>query len=216
MSTLDPAWLAPARTAVLAIDMQVDFAAPEGVLGQVGVDLSTVPAALDAAGRLIAEARAAGVAVIFIGLMTSPETDSPAWRERMARRGGDPDQESALCRIGEPGSAFHGPQPLPGEHIVGKARYSSFVGTDLDAHLKAEGIDTVVACGLTTECCIDCTVRDAFHLDYQVLIATDACAAYEPDLHAGSLKVLELNCATLATVDEIAQAWAALPMRKAG
>jgi len=64
-----------------------------------------------------------------------------------------------------------------------------------------------VVCGLTTECCVDGTVRDAFNLDYHVFIATDACAAYEADLHAGALKSLELNCAILAPVDQIQRAW---------
>jgi nicotinamidase-related amidase len=200
-------WIAPGRTALLIIDMQVDFAAPEGALGQWGLDLSAVPAALAAAERLAQAARAAHVPVIFIGLMTSPKTDSPAWGERMRRRGGDPEGESALCRVGEIGSDFYGPQPLVGEHVVAKTRYSGFYGTELNALLKRLNVDTVVACGLTTECCVDCTVRDAFHLDYQVFVAEDACAAYEPDLHTGALKALDLNCAILVKTDDVADIW---------
>ncbi len=201
------AWIAPGRTALLIIDMQVDFAAPEGVLGQWGLDLSTVPAALAAAERLAEAARAAHVPVIFIGLMTSPKTDSPAWSKRMRRRGGDPEADSALCRVGETGSNFYGPQPAVGEHVVAKTRYSGFYDTDLDDILKSLRVDTLVACGLTTECCVDCTVRDAFHLDYQVFVATDACAAYEPDLHTGALKALDLNCAILVKTDDVADIW---------
>ena len=200
-------WIAPARTALLVIDMQVDFASPDGALGKVGVDLSAVPAALAAAERLVESARRAGAPVIFVGLQTSADLDSRAWRERMIRRGGDPDADSGLCRIGEPGAAFVGPTPAPGETVVGKIRYSGFFGTTLDAALRAAGADTLVVCGLTTECCVDGTVRDAFNLDYHVFIATDACAAYEADLHAGALKALELNCAILASVDQIQRAW---------
>jgi nicotinamidase-related amidase len=201
-------WIAPARTALLIIDMQVDFGSPEGAVGQWGVDLSTVPAALAAAERLAQGARAAKVPVIFVGLMTSTQTDSPAWSERMRRRGGDPESESGLCRIGERGSDFYGPRPAPGERVIAKTRYSGFHGTDLDDVLKALSIDTLVVCGLTTECCVGSTAWDAFHLDYHVFVAQDACAAYESDLHSGALKSLELNCAILVTSADVAAAWA--------
>lgn len=202
------AWIAPSRTALLVIDIQVDFASPDGALGAY-VDMAVVQPAVAAAERLVEAAREAGTPVVFVGLFTSPETDSSSWRERMRRRGGDPDNESALCREGEVGSDFHGPKPLPGETVVKKARYSGFGGTDLDARLKALGVDTLVVAGLTTECCVDSTVRDAFSLDYHVFVAADACAAYEPDIHAASLKVMDLNSAILTDTAAIAHAWSA-------
>jgi nicotinamidase-related amidase len=201
------AWIAPARTAVMVIDMQVDFASPEGLLGQYGVDMGVVAPALSAAERLVASARQAGVPVVFVGLFTSPETDSPAWNERMRRRGGDPETDAALCRVGEVGSDFMGPRPAPDELVVRKTRYSGFVGTDLHERLTALGVDTLVMAGLTTECCVDSTARDAFDLDYHVFIAADACAAYEADIHAVSLKVMELNSAILTDTVQVADAW---------
>jgi ureidoacrylate peracid hydrolase len=201
------AWITPARTALVIIDMQVDFAAPEGRLGQWGVDLSTVPPALAKAEALADAARKAGAPVVFVGLFTRPETDSISWRERMRRRGGDPDSDSGLCRAGEVGSDWYGPKPLPGEAVVEKARYSGFHDAPLDKVLKGLGVDTLVVAGLTTECCVDCTVRDAFHLDYHVFVASDACAAYEADVHAASLKALELNCAILVETDQVITAW---------
>ncbi|MGQ3017082.1 cysteine hydrolase family protein [Phenylobacterium sp.] len=201
------AWITPARTALVIIDMQVDFAAPEGRLGQWGVDLSTVPPALERAQALAEAARKAGAPVVFVGLFTRPETDSGAWRERMRRRGGDPDSDSGLCRADDVGSDWYGPKPLPGEAVVQKARYSGFHDAPLDSVLKGLGVDTLVVAGLTTECCVDCTVRDAFHLDYHVFVAADACAAYEPEVHAASLKALELNCAILVETDQVITAW---------
>jgi len=64
-----------------------------------------------------------------------------------------------------------------------------------------------VIAGLTTECCVESTARDAFERDYHVFIAKDAVAAYAPDLHQAALKALELNCAILIGADEIAAAW---------
>ncbi|WP_454759791.1 cysteine hydrolase family protein [Caulobacter segnis] len=202
------AWITPSRTAVLVIDIQVDFASPEGALGGY-VDMAVVQPAVTAAERLVEAARGAGVPVVFVGLFTAPETDSPSWKERMRRRGGDPDNESALCREGEVGSDFYGPKPLPDDLVVKKVRYSGFVGTNLDARLNALGVDTLVVAGLTTECCVDSTVRDAFSLDYHVFVAADACAAYEPEIHAASLKVMELNSAILTDTAAIAHAWSA-------
>lgn len=198
-------WIAPSRTALVIVDMQVDFAAADGALGRLGVDLSAVPAALAAAERLAVAARVAGVAVIFVGLQTSPETDSPAWTERMRRRGAVGDE--ALCRIGERGADFIGPQLESGDSVVAKTRYSGFFGTDLGARLAASGTDTVVICGLTTECCVDATACDAFQLGYHVFVAADACAAYEPDLHVAALRRLALNCAIVVSVDQVAAGW---------
>jgi nicotinamidase-related amidase len=199
-------WIAPSRTAVLVIDIQVDFASPDGALGAY-VDMTAVRPAVAAAERLVETARGAGVPVVFVGLFTTPEADSPSWKERLRRRGGNAEDESALCREGEVGSDFYGPKPLPGEAVVKKTRYSGFLGTDLDARLKALGVDTLVVAGLTTECCVDSTVRDAFNLDYHVFVAADACAAYEADIHAASLKVMDLNSAILTDTAQVAAAW---------
>jgi nicotinamidase-related amidase len=91
--------------------------------------------------------------------------------------------------------------------VVRKTRYSGFVGTDLDQRLRDMGVDTLVVAGLTTECCVDSTVRDAFDLDYHVFVAADACAAYEADIHEASLKVMALNSAILTDTAAIADAW---------
>ena len=204
-------WLDPRRTALLIVDVQVDFASPEGVMGRAGVDLSAVPAALDAAERLAIGARAAGIPVVFTQLVTRPETDSAAWNERFRRRGLDPVDAAALCRAGDPGCDFVGPGPAPGDLVIAKTRYSGFFGTDLADQLRRRGVDTLVICGLTTECCVDSTVRDAFQQDFHVFLAPDACAAYEPDLHAGALKALDLNCAILAHSPAILPAWTGAP-----
>jgi nicotinamidase-related amidase len=202
-----PGWIAPGRTALVVIDVQRDFAAPDGILAGFGLDFSGVPAAIEATGRLISAARDAGVAVIFVGLGTSDETDSAVWKERMRRMGNDPDTGMDLCRLGKPGSEFYGVAPEAGDTVIWKTRYSAFAGTALDAHLRATGIDTLVLCGLTTECCVDCTARDAFHLDYHVILAEDACAAYGEDVHNSAVRNLVLNCVIAARTEDVANAW---------
>ncbi len=163
-----------------------------------------VPAALAAAERLADGARAAGVPVIFVGLQTPANPASPFWTEWTRAAGRPRTRFAAWASLARPLSAR---SRRRAKQVIGKPRYSGFSGTDLDAALKAARVDTLVVCGLTTECCVDCTVRDAFHLDYHVFIAADACAAYEPDLHAAALRALALNCASLVTADEVMSAW---------
>ncbi|HEY1962292.1 MAG TPA: cysteine hydrolase [Rhizomicrobium sp.] len=202
-----PEWIARGRTALLVIDMQTDFASRDGAAGLAGHDLSAVPPALGNAARLTASARAAGVPVIFVRLETSPENDSPAWAERARRHGQSPEQALALCRAGTRGADLVLVPALAGDLVVTKHRYSAFMGTSLDAVLKERGIDTLVACGLTTECCVDSTVRDAFHRDYHVFLVGDACASYDSTLHDATLRSLDLNFAIVIRTEEAVAAW---------
>lgn len=198
-------WIAPARTALLLVDMQVDFAEPDGAMGKSGMDLSMVGAAIRNAAMLADAARGAGVPCLFARLITRQSDETDLLREWKKRRGTD--GEAPLCQEGTRGAAFVGPQPRADEAVFSKNRYDAFSGTGLDAHLRGIKRDTLVIAGLTTECCVDSTVRDAFERDYHVFIAADAVAAYEKDLHAGALKALELNCAISAFSAEIAAAW---------
>lgn len=203
-------WIAPQRTAVLIIDMQVDFAAPDGSSARGGCDMSAVPAALKAAERLAVAARKAGALVVFPKLETRPDTDSPAWIERSRRKGRVRSEDGNPCRAGTRGADFYGPQPEGGDLIVPKHKYSAFFATDLDAQLKRRGIDTLVVAGLTSECCVDSSVRDACHLDYNIFIAADACAAYGQALHDATMQVLEMNCAILTDLASVENAWQAV------
>lgn len=206
-ASIQPDWVSSPRTALCIIDVQYDFAAAGGLMGQYGCDLSSVEPMIEKIKKLEIAARANNIPVIFVGLFTSPKTDSPVWTERMRRANGDPEAESAVCRIGTPGADFYALQPTDGDLIIKKPRYSSFYMTDFEEQLRAKGIDTLIACGLTTECCVDSTVRDGFHRDFNFILPADACAAYEADIHAASLKTLALNCAVLTTTDKILTAW---------
>jgi nicotinamidase-related amidase len=203
-------WLDPARVAVVVVDMQVDFADPQGRLGRSGVDLSSTPAALAAASELVSAAREAGAAVIFVGLQTCAATDSAVWLERGRRSGAG--ASAPLCRTGERGADFVGPKPGPADSVVAKTRYSGFFRTNLDLVLQGRRVDTVVLCGMTTECCVAATARDAFERDYHVFVVSDACAAYEADLHRLALKSLELNCATILWTEDLVRVWQARPI----
>ena len=198
-------WVAPHRTALLLVDMQVDFAAPDGAMAKAGADVSLVQAAIANATRLAEAARAARVPCLFVRLITRDGDDTDQSREWKLRRGANADPP--LCREGMRGADFVGPRPQEGEVIFSKSRYDAFAGTNLDAHLKGLKRDTLVIAGLTTECCVDSTARAAFERDYHVFLARDAVAAYAPDVHRAALKALEMNCCILANSAEFITAW---------
>lgn len=194
-----------ARTALVVVDIQVDFAAPFGLLGRVGVDLETAEAAIDRIETLIAAARRAGATVAFMRVVTHPDRDPGALRRFMVRKG-LPGGE-AICRVADGGADYYRVAPQAGDIEIGKLLYDGFHGTDLDAQLRKRGIDTLIMTGLSTDCCVDQTARSGFHHDYDVFVVSDACAAYEPDLHVGSLNVLQKNCALLTTTSDMLAAW---------
>ncbi|WP_404478277.1 cysteine hydrolase family protein [Novosphingobium sp. BL-52-GroH] len=199
--------IAPGRTALIVVDVQVDFASPEGLIGRYGTDMSPAEAAIDQIDTLIAAARKAGVTVGFMRVMTRPETDSNALRTWMARRG-TPGSEG-ICRIGSGGEDYYRVAPEPGDIEVSKLAYSSFHGTDFEMQLRARGIDTLVMTGLTTDCCVDSTTRDAFHRDFHTFVVSDACASFDEALHRHTLAALNEHTSLLVTTDAVVTAWSA-------
>jgi nicotinamidase-related amidase len=201
-----PEQLHPHRTALLIIDVQVDFGSRDGLYGRAGLDLSRVDPAVDRIIELHDAARRTGVFTVFVRLETGPETDSPAASERRQRIGmasvGRP------CAAGMPGAAYYRVAPQAGDAQVIKHRYSSFVNTNMEFVLKARpGLDTLVICGLTTECCVDTAVRDAFVRDYHVFMPIDACASYRQDMHEVCGDVFKQYFAILTPTNAIVQAW---------
>jgi nicotinamidase-related amidase len=215
LSTLDPPvdpallppMIVPSRTALVIIDVQEDFVSPAGAAGRWGIDLSVLDPPLKKIETLIAAARAKGVTLTYVRVVSRPETDSDALKS-LHRRKGRPPQAVAICRAGTSGADFYRIGPEAGDIEIQKRLYSSFIGTDLDAQLRARRIGTLVVVGFTTDCCVDCTVRDAFHLNYDVFVVADACAAYEEDLHVGALNGLSKNCAMLTDTEAVLNAWA--------
>lgn len=203
-----PPMISTRKTALLVIDAQVDFIAPHGLIGRAGVDLTPLESPLKRVNDLIAAARTTDVAAVLVRVVTRESTDSTALKLLTERRGLPP-EAIAICRAGTDGADYYGVDPQLGDIHIEKRLYSSFVGTALDEQLRARGIDTLVVCGFTTECCVDSTVRDAFHRNYNVFVVSDACAAYEPDLHYGALNALSKNCALLVSSSAVLDAWRA-------
>lgn len=195
------------EAALVVVDVQRSFADPAYLPGLDAAGLAAVDAAVTRTAWLVDQARAAGVPVVWVALEQLP--DAP-WRTSLWLRGLDegtwpvPDEP---CVLGTPGAEWFRVAPLPGETVVPKRRYSGFLGTGLDAHLRETGVTWVVAAGLTSECCVDGTVRDAFQLGFRAVMTSDATAAYDAPTHAHALSVLAQNAAVVATSAAVADAW---------
>ncbi len=208
---VDPAHLSamipPATSALVIIDVQRDFVAPDGAMGRIGLDLSGVEPAIDRIAAMIIAARAAGAAVAFARVVTTDATDSSALKRLNARKGRPP-AAIAICREDEVGAAFYRVSPQAGDLEVRKRLFDSFHGTDFEQNLRARGVETLVICGFTTDCCVDATARAAFHRDFNVFVVSDACDAYQAELHRAALTVLQKNVALLTTAQAVTAAWA--------
>ena len=201
----------PAHTALLIIDPQVDFIAPHGVLGRAGVDMRPLTPKLQRVQELIAAARkTSGATPIFIRVVTQEETDGAPLKMLNSCRGGAPD-DIAICRARTSGANYFGVAPQPGEIDIVKPLYSAFAGTRLESILRENNIDTLVVCGFTTECCVDSTVRDAFHRGFHVILAVDACGSHDANLHDASLRALAKNFAHLTDTQSLTAIWESSP-----
>ena len=198
----------PKRTALVIIDVQRDFGAPDGLYGKVGCDLSRVEPAVDRMIELHNAAQGAGVFTVFVRLETGPDTDSLPAQERRIRNG----MNSGVrpCSAGTSGADYYRVKPREGDREVVKHRYSTFTNTGMEFVLKARpGLDTLIICGLTTECCVDTAVRDAFVRDYHLFLPRDASASYRQDMHDTTFDIFAQYFAIITTTDEIIKAWVA-------
>jgi nicotinamidase-related amidase len=201
---VQPEWVAPPRTALLVIDIQADFAAPDGAMARKNADMTAIYPAVANARALVAAARNAQVPLVFSRVVTAPHLETAVEKEAKARRGVS---GPGVCAEGSPGAAFLAPLPEKGDTVITKHRYSLFAGNHLAGQLKARGIDMLVLCGVTTECCVASTAWDAFERDFHVVIAADAVAAYQPELHRATLAALALNGAILAQTEALRASW---------
>lgn len=181
----------PETTVLLAIDLQRDFLDLDGFVAAGGDNVSAMRGIIPNAVALIAAARAAGIAVVHTREGYAPDLSDmhPLKRERgvAGRRG-------PLGRFlirGEPG---HGHVaeclPDPGEIVIDKPGFGSFYRTDLEDRLRRRGIERLVLFGVTTQCCVSSTLREAVDRGFRCLTVEDACAATTPDLHAASIAAI--------------------------
>ena len=180
----------PRHTAVIAVDIQNDFCHPQGHFARHGKNLSSIIASVPAMVSFVTESQALGARVVFIRQCTLPDgrSDSPAWLRFKTRDGKTPDYTLPHTWGWE---FADGLTVRPQDWVVEKYRPDAFLHTCLDQILRANGIETVVILGTTTEGCVESTVRAASYHDYYVVVVRDAIASPNPVLHEGSLRLFE-------------------------
>ena len=129
----------------------------------------------------------------------------------------DSTEPASALRPDSPGNALKDEAtPLPGEPVIGKHVNSAFIGTDLEARLRAQATDTVVLCGFTTNHCVSTTTRMAGNLGFRALLLSDATVAFAmrspgpsgrlipaAEMHEIGLTELHREFATVLTTDEL-------------
>lgn len=206
--------LDPATTAVIVIDMQRDFVEPGGFGASLGNDVTRLQAIIPTVAALIAGARAAGVPVIHTRECHRPDLSDlpPAKRDRgnPSLRIGDPGPMGRILIAGEPGADIV-PElyPIPGEIVLDKPGKGAFYATTLGADLARLGTTTLVFAGVTTEVCVQTTMREANDRGFACLLAEDATESYFPEFKAAALAMIRAQGAIVgwtATTAEIVEA----------
>ena len=175
--TNQKAKLDPARTALLVMDYQ------PGIIGR----LEDSDALVARAQEAIAGARAAGATVGYVRVaFTDEDFDAMPDGAPMARVKQMPREymhaDSPDTQVDERVA------PAEGDIVVRKTRVGPFLTTDLDAQLRARGVDTLVLAGISTSGVVLSTVRDAHDRDYRLYVLADATADPLPDVHAALIE----------------------------
>ena len=187
--------LDPARVALVVIDMQRDFIEPGGFGDTLGNDVARLKAIVPTVAALIGLFRQQGLPIIHTREAHRPDLSDcpPAKRLRGAPglRIGDQGAMGRILIAGEPGNAIL-PElaPLPGEIDIDKPGKGMFWATGLQERLQAMGITQLVFAGVTTEVCVQTSMREANDRGYDCLLIEDATESYFPAFKAAAIDMM--------------------------
>ena len=187
--------LAPGKTALVVIDMQRDFVEPGGFGASLGNDVTRLHSAIDPIARLLQAWRQRDWPVLHTREGHRPDLSDcpPAKRHRgdPSQRIGDPGPMGRLLVAGEPGAdIIPALAPAAGEWVIDKPGKGMFWGTGLHEKLQDVGITHLVFTGVTTEVCVQTSMREANDRGYECLIVEDATESYFPDFKRATLAML--------------------------
>lgn len=177
-----------ARPALVVVDVVRAYLEPSSPLfGQGFVD------ALAPNLRLVAAARAAGVPVVFTGVVYAADgRDGGRFFEKVP---------ALRCFVaGSPLGRFaEGLDPGPSETVVLKQYASAFFGTSLASTLTSQRIDTVLITGFSTSGCVRATTLDAMQHGFKPFVVREACGDRDAGPHEANLFDLQAKYAEVVT-----------------
>jgi biuret amidohydrolase len=198
--------LSPANTAILVIDMQVDFCGLGGYMDQQGCDISLTRAPIAPIQSVLAVARSHHFPIIYTREGHRPDladlSDVKRWRSQ--RAGAEIGSQGKMGRLlirGEPGwDIIPELTPHPDDPVIDKPGQSAFYSTDLDLLLRNRGITNLIFCGVTTSICVHSSLREARDRGYDNLLLEDCCAESVPELHTAAIAMMKLEGGIFGTV----------------
>ncbi len=171
------------RTAVMVIDMQNAFVSRGGMYDLWGDrDISKNQKVIEPIKKITSAARTKGVKVVYVVNGLSPDLhdsggpNSPHWYKRMQTSYREhPEWRDKLYFSGTWGADIvEELKPQEGDILSSKIRYSAFFGTNLDTILKTYNTKYLVFVGVTTNICVEASIRDAYYLEYFPILVSDA------------------------------------------
>ncbi len=205
----------PARVALVVIDMQRDFIEPGGFGDALGNDVARLGAIVPTVAKLIGLFRRQGWPILHTReAHLSDLSDCPPAKIRRgdaAIRIGDTGPMGRLLVRGEPGNQIL-PElaPLPGEMVVDKPGKGMFYATEVEQLLKAQGIEQLVFAGVTTEVCVQTSMREANDRGYECLLIEDATESYFPEFKQAALEMIRAQGAIIGWTAPLAVLQAAM------
>ena len=198
------------KTALVIIDMQRDFVEPGGFGETLGNDVSLLTAIIPTCQRVLTEWRAANGLVVHTRESHQPDLSDcpPAKRERgnPRLRIGDMGPMGRILVAGEPGNQII-PElaPLPGEIVIDKPGKGMFYGTRLHEQLQERAISHLIFMGVTTEVCVQTSMREANDRGYDGLLLTDCTESYFPEFKAATINMVHAQGAIVGWTASSAQ-----------
>jgi ureidoacrylate peracid hydrolase len=202
-----------AKTALIIIDMQNGFCHEDGFMNKIGLDWTTSRDAIGPVKQLADAARAADLPVFYTRYTLNPDYSDAGLITEIF-----PEIMEAKGMVRDTWDAEIVPElaPQPGDRVIDKTRYSAFYDTDLEQQLRDLKTEALIVCGVTTNVCVESTVRDAFFRDIRVIVPSDATAAVTPELHEGALEDFRYSFGPVVTVAELEEAMQAMTTSVAG
>jgi biuret amidohydrolase len=184
------------KTALVIIDMQRDFLEPGGFGETLGNDVSRLAVAVAPCRAVLDAARRRGMLVIHTREGHRPDLSDapPAKVERgvPSLRIGAPGPMGRILVRGEPGhDIIPALYPAAGEPVIDKPGKGAFYQTELELMLRNRGIENLLVAGVTTEVCVNTTVREANDRGYRCIVLSDCCASYFPEFHQAGLAMIK-------------------------